>query len=495
MKDIYQKIEKICGNKYFILLFLPISILFLLLYSYTTSPLYIHEGMDSAVFKTMGLAILKGKIPYVDIFDHKGPILYFINAFGQWLIPGRLGIFILQVIGLFTTLIFLFKIANLFTGRFISFLSILLTLFVYGGFIQEGNQCEEWMLPFFTLALYIALRYLLKEYNSPHKWYYGFIYGLCFGITFYIRPNDAVAFIGGIVIGLLYWIIYKQNFRNLFDIFVSFLFGFGIIILPISIYFVYNNAMSEMLYGLIGFNSEYSGGLLTMIMSMLGHQKLILLLFLIVILIMSYIIKSRIIYVISFISLLQLLLLGPRCYAHYYIVLIPIFLVYIVLVLNIKDKIYQLIFISIFCLSPVCNERQIIKNSRKEMYKRFEMIKNNAIMEEFYNETNLLLSHIDKSTIDDVWNFNLSWRETPNFSCLIHNNIVQSNIITFASSDKLLIKDNIYQKKPQWVVVENYNGIQRDNIFTSDSLLISLYEFVDITDTTICNIELYHLKN
>ena len=63
MKKFYQALERICSNKYFVLLFLPISVGFLLLYSYSTSPVYRNDAVDSAVFKTMGLAILQGKIP------------------------------------------------------------------------------------------------------------------------------------------------------------------------------------------------------------------------------------------------------------------------------------------------------------------------------------------------------------------------------------------------------------------------------------------------
>ena len=159
VKKIFQTFENICSHKYFMVSFLPISIIFLLFYSYTTSPLFMHEGMDSAVFKTMGLAILQGKVPYLDIFDHKGPVLYFINALGQYLIPGRLGIFCLQAIGLFIVLICFFKTANLFIGKFTSFVSVLITLLVYGGVIQEGNQCEEWMMIFFSVSLYYILKF------------------------------------------------------------------------------------------------------------------------------------------------------------------------------------------------------------------------------------------------------------------------------------------------------------------------------------------------
>ena len=67
--------------KYFI--YLLISIFMILILSKSTSPLY--DGsytIDSSVFQLIGKGILEGYIPYVDLFDHKGPILFFIQALG-----------------------------------------------------------------------------------------------------------------------------------------------------------------------------------------------------------------------------------------------------------------------------------------------------------------------------------------------------------------------------------------------------------------------------
>ena len=50
------------------------------IFAVNISPFTIYEGCDSCVFKQMGLAILSGKTPYLDLFDHKGPVIYFINA-------------------------------------------------------------------------------------------------------------------------------------------------------------------------------------------------------------------------------------------------------------------------------------------------------------------------------------------------------------------------------------------------------------------------------
>ena len=54
--------------------------LFLLIFSWSTSPLYQTYGGDSPFFQIIGLGITQGKVPYVDLFDHKGPVPFFMNA-------------------------------------------------------------------------------------------------------------------------------------------------------------------------------------------------------------------------------------------------------------------------------------------------------------------------------------------------------------------------------------------------------------------------------
>ena len=112
-----------------------ISTLFLLFYSYTTSPLYLNEGMDSTIYKTIGLGILEGKIPYRDLFDHKGPMVFYINALGQLIMSGRMGIFLLQIISLSFAVLFIYKTSRLFGGYGMSFLMSIVFLFVLSGYI------------------------------------------------------------------------------------------------------------------------------------------------------------------------------------------------------------------------------------------------------------------------------------------------------------------------------------------------------------------------
>ena len=54
---------------------------------FSLSPL--RGGMplnDSSVFLSMGRAHLEGQTLFKDIFDHKGPVIFYINALGLWLV-------------------------------------------------------------------------------------------------------------------------------------------------------------------------------------------------------------------------------------------------------------------------------------------------------------------------------------------------------------------------------------------------------------------------
>lgn len=67
-----------------------------------TSPLYPHyAGRDSSTFLLLARGILDGRIPYLDLFDHKGPVFYWMEALGYFF-GGRTGVFFLQCIPLLT---------------------------------------------------------------------------------------------------------------------------------------------------------------------------------------------------------------------------------------------------------------------------------------------------------------------------------------------------------------------------------------------------------
>ena len=108
--------EKMYNKKsfLFILILFIISVLFVLIMSYSTSPLYpYYFGGDSAQFQTIGKGWSMGMIPYKNMFDHKGPIIFFVDMLGFLLTGTSFGIMLLQIIFMFFTLFSLCSIGFL----------------------------------------------------------------------------------------------------------------------------------------------------------------------------------------------------------------------------------------------------------------------------------------------------------------------------------------------------------------------------------------------
>lgn len=485
-------------KKYFPFVFFLIAFLFLSLFSWSTSPFYVCDGMDSAVFKTMGQALLKGKVLYRDIFDHKGPYLYFINALGQWLIPGRIGIFLLQVAALGAALWYMFRTARLFLGSALSLICELLALAVLSNHLCEGNQCEEWMLPAVCITFYYACRYFVKEHDREHPLGYGLIYGLCFGFSFFIRPNDAVAWMGGIMTGVTVWLTYRKKYKSAILNALCFLGGFLMMAAPVLIYFGCQGALPDMWYGLIGFNREYSGGLL-LVHSFLGKRKLFMLFLLCLFVWMAYTSNyKRLLYAIVPAFLLGVLLTGVRMYAHYFICFTPFFLLFFAFfLLKFQKTCWRVAaFCMLLLVLGLYSERFAINRPIGRQYST----KHQAV----YEQAERLFGFVPEYEKDSIWNYNLVWSgifaksAKSEFSIFCHNGIVPCNKLTIGRSERLEQEDLISRHHPKWVIFQQpdeWNWMNRTT-FKEDSLYIaSHYDIVAQTDTAICKLVLYKRKD
>lgn len=232
--------------------------MFSLFFIKSTSPLYYDEyfGHDSAIFRIMGQWFLEGKTPYVDFFDHKGPLILFIEALGQSLIKGRFGLFVLEIINIFFSLILVFKIAKIFALSIKEyFILLFFFLLVLRFTIAEGNLTEEYSIVFIWLAIYMTLKFYFQD-RLLSVWKV-VVLGLSFSVPFWMRANNA-----GVIVGCAIFIFYilikdkdwKQLRRFIIVLSITML-SFTILLL---IYFSYLNALEEMLYTTFIFNVKYA---------------------------------------------------------------------------------------------------------------------------------------------------------------------------------------------------------------------------------------------
>lgn len=248
----------------FIILFLTV---FMFLFVSATNPiLYNHYGYDSAYYRYIGASILKGKTPYVDVWESKGPFFYFIQAAGA--LNGTLNrkislIFPMQILAMLITVFFLERADFLMNAgkryRKIRFLVLLVcSLPVYAVTIQGGNLTEDWSLPMISCSLYFFMKYAVKtgcisyspkvsSQDVRHPRSYAFNHGICFSMIAFIRINNSVSICAGLlVIGLI--LIINRQWKNLIENVLFGLLGMLVVTLPLFIWYFSKNALNEMLY-------------------------------------------------------------------------------------------------------------------------------------------------------------------------------------------------------------------------------------------------------
>ncbi len=171
------------------------GLVFLLLFSYMTSPLFPYaHGWDSAFFQLVGAGMTKGLLPYRDFFDMKGPWLFFFQYIGQLLCYGKTGVFLVQCVNMGVVLWLLGKIyAKYYQGSGIWHNLLVLVPFgiLLAATMEGGNLTEEWSLAFLFFPLYLSMEFFAEE-KRHHKAGYAFWYGLSFGVLALIRITNAV---------------------------------------------------------------------------------------------------------------------------------------------------------------------------------------------------------------------------------------------------------------------------------------------------------------
>ena len=136
---------------------------FCLCFSISTSPLYTHYGYDSVIFQLIGKFWAEGHIPYVELWDHKGPYIFFINALGYGMTGNAIGVFLLQVLHLAVTLFFILKGFLLFRKPLQACLLTAVSLLWLLCSFDEGNLTEEYMLPWIAAVIFLTLRWTQEK--------------------------------------------------------------------------------------------------------------------------------------------------------------------------------------------------------------------------------------------------------------------------------------------------------------------------------------------
>ena len=481
-----MKLKQFISSKYFPLIFIPIAFLFSLIYSWATSPLFLGDDFDSSIFKTIGLGIAQGKLPYVDLFDHKGGLFFLIQSLG-WILPwGRWGLFIVQICFLSTTLALLFQTSCLLLDKAKAFGATMCCLMLNIIFIESGNQCESFMLPFTALTLFLSIKYLLNKSQDKHPILYSLVYGICFAAVFWIRPNDAVSQIGAVMAGIFFLLLYRKQYRNAIANASVFLVGCAIVTLPLVGFFAYHGCVYELLNGTFLFNLRYvSDSGMPSAMTTLGPLAI----FGTIIWISLREQKSALNFIFTPMLVLTLLLIGKREYGHYLIIMVvPAIILFSYLIKARWNIALCIVLVAVAGLSI-----------RQHKYV-FKSITEHSGLEEFYAQTRRIIGNVPESERDMIWNLNLtkaSNKERPNIyttlSAFVDAGITPCNrVFVIFHLYAFPESETVIANMPKWILADPTAKSYGDYA----DFLEQHYTIVDETDKTcVGDITLYKIKD
>lgn len=246
-------------NKYGIwCIYLIIAFLFILCFSVSISPLLGDMGLDSPLFMLIGKQILRGQRLYQDVFDHKGPVIFYLNALGM-LLPDTIGMYIIESVNLGVMLILLHEICRLFLKhrRFIK--HVLITayfLLCFAFTMREGNTVNEFANMLTMISLYAGMKYFVSD-SVQHPPRYAAVYAICFSLIAFMRITNGFLLVG-MVLGITIHLLLCKEYRNLFYNIAGFLIGMAVITIPICVFFWIQGGLWDMLYATFLFNMTYS---------------------------------------------------------------------------------------------------------------------------------------------------------------------------------------------------------------------------------------------
>lgn len=228
---------------------LAVSTVFLLLLS-KSSPFYpFNDWVDVHCFYTVGKSILDGLIPYRDIYEQKGPILYFLFAAAAAISRDSfLGVWLLETLFFSFYLFFSGKCAQVHLGGnrwvyaivlILAPITMLCTAFLY------GSGAEELCLWTLSYSLYkFDLAFHQKRLLRPAE---AFKIGLCAAFCLYIKFTLLGFFLGLAVFVLIWYLSFEKNEKALPTAIFSFLGGIAAASVPIFLYFIIHRALGDFL--------------------------------------------------------------------------------------------------------------------------------------------------------------------------------------------------------------------------------------------------------
>ncbi len=225
------------------------SALFLLVCS-KSSPLYpMNDWVDVHCFFTVGKSMLHGIVPYAELYEQKGPVLYFLYAIAA-LISDKsfFGVYLLEVVSFGLFLYFSGKIAEIYLGKtklLYAIIAVLAAMIPISRAFSHGGGAEELCLFMLAYSLYSVLRALHEKRTLTFK--EGFLNGIFAAAVLYIKFT-IVGFYLGLALFVIIWYLSDHfQWKPLLDTVANVIFGALALSVVVFGYFLIHGAADDLI--------------------------------------------------------------------------------------------------------------------------------------------------------------------------------------------------------------------------------------------------------
>lgn len=231
-----------------------------------SSPLYpLNDWVDANIFLTVGKSMLHGKVLYRDIYEQKGPLLFFL-----FMLPALIsetsfiGLYFIEIFCCFAFLLYSYKIMLLLTRHMpLLFLPVYSFAIYCTASFSHGGSVEELCLPMLAVSLYILTKAVLLK-NNRLTVLEAFTNGIFIGCIFWIKYT-MLGFYVGYALFVLFSYLWKHEYTDLLKIIGAVLGGIAVVSIPVFAYFIFNHAIPDLVeayfYNNIFLYSAKSAGL------------------------------------------------------------------------------------------------------------------------------------------------------------------------------------------------------------------------------------------
>ena len=475
----------------------------------------IFTDTDQAIFYTVGKAMMHGKVLYKDIFDHKTPYIYFVNAFASIFEKNHLGLFIIEVLLLFFTLVYAHKFLQLFLSKNKSLIVVLFfsILICIPQITFSYSRTEEYAVCFIMISLYLFASnyFLVNIVEDDIKHLPMFLIGICAGLTFMTNIRAAILFVPFAILLLIKLVLVKK-YIAIIKLFVYGILGVIVSIIPYLIYMFVTDSAVDAYYAIFITNINYLNStvdagkdVISTALTLIKENIFIYILFafsFISLIILKYDIYFKVSTILSMLIAFIYTTFSNRVYSYYLVILVPYFMSVAILLIKIFEKmflqntkklknekaynsqdisqIFEISFLCIFLIINILINYKSLSNRYINHTHRADRI-NDAVDKYFDDKSNLkilCLGFMPEAYIYTGNDTNYKYFFIPNISYKIDNTsyLSQYKYLTNDSPDVVIFRDTVQIKEFPQSTQNQIQSILSRSYFLEDTIRTNAYE-------------------